>query len=176
MEENERKERSNKISIDEYIGNHDLLQLTYIPFDNKLEIVSHIINGTIGAVGGLNTSLLRRVSTEAFIESITNIDMNIINESGLKGFDELLYRNELDNLVEILGNEYRQLQTILNEMVSDYIRTETNPSVTINRIYDQIKFYLSTAMDYISSQIQNIDVEELSRMISSINDKVGEQA
>lgn len=87
---------NNKISVTEYINNNDLLVVTYLPFDTKMNIVSHILNSIISSVGGLNTSLLRRISTEVFINSITNIDMNIEDENGLRGFDTLLFTGKLN--------------------------------------------------------------------------------
>lgn len=177
MNINDEKDNSiiKKISVDDYIADKSLLHLTYIPFDNKMEIISQIINGVIKSVGGLNSSLLRRISIEIIIESISNIDMNAINKSGLKGFDELLYRSELNNLVELLGDEYMEFNRILNERISDYIRIETNPAITIEKIYEQLKTYISSTLDYMTSKIQEIDLEEFADAISSINyNKEGE--
>lgn len=156
----------NKISVKEYVENKNLLEVNYVPYDNKLQIVSHVLNGVVSSVGGLNTSLLRRIATEVFIESISNIDMSIEDENGLGGFDQLCYLGELSGLKAMMGNEYIEFQTILDERVQDYIRTETNPAVTINAIYNQVTDYAKMAMDYISSQIQNIDVEKVSEVVS----------
>lgn len=155
-----------RINIDNYLANKELLQLTYIPFDSKMEIVSHLINGVINSVGGLNTSLLRRISSEVFIESISNIDMGAVNESGLTGFDELLCKREFDSLIDVLGSEYVEFQTILNERVADYIRIETNPAVTINAIYNQVTETLNKILDYVSKQIQEADPEKIINFIT----------
>ena len=157
---------NNKISVTEYINNNDLLVVTYLPFDTKMNIVSHILNSIISSVGGLNTSLLRRISTEVFINSITNIDMNIEDENGLRGFDTLLFTGKLNQLKSALDREYSELELILDERVNDYIRTETNPSVTINAIYDQIRAYLNTAMDYLSERIKDIDVSQIANELT----------
>jgi len=50
---------------------------------------------------------------------------------------------------------------MLSEMISDYIRIETNPAITINLIYKQIQTYLNKMLDYISENIQNIDIDNL---------------
>ena len=157
---------NNKISVTEYINNNDLLVVTYLPFDTKMNIVSHILNSIISSVGGLNTSLLRRISTEVFINSITNIDMNIEDENGLRGFDTLLFTGKLNQLKSALDREYSEFELILDERVNDYIRTETNPSVTINAIYDQIRAYLNTAMDYLSERIKDIDVSQIANELT----------
>jgi len=160
----------NKISVKEYLSGEKQLELTYIPFDSKLEIVSHIINGIINSVGGINTSLLRRISTEVFIGSISNIDMNIEDENGLSGFDQLCYLNKLDELKNNLGSEYAEFETILNERISDYIRIETNPAVTINAIYNQLKDIADKVLNYISDQVQDFDVDNFINNVSQIAD------
>lgn len=159
------KNEETRISVADYINNKSLLEIKYVTFDTKLEIVSQVINSVINAVGGLNSSLLRRVSTEIFISSITNIDMNIKDENDLDGLDQLYYHREFNELIANLGEEYKELQMLLNERVADYIRIETNPSVTINKIYEQIVTYFNTLLDSISDYIQNVDVEELSEKV-----------
>lgn len=170
-----KEDNTKKISISEYLEDNSLLEVIYIPFDSKLQIVSHVLNGMLKAIGGLNTSLLRKISTEVFIESITNIDMNIEDENGLKGFDQLCFHNELNNLTTLLGSEYIQLTQILNERVADYVRTETNPAVTINAIYDQVMERLTAALDLASGYIQKIDVEQLTKAIGTITSQIGDK-
>lgn len=165
---------NDKISVADYLNNRELLVLKYIPFDSKMEIVSNVINGMVKSIGGLNTTLLRRISTEIFIESITNIDLSIVDENNLKGFDQLCYLGELDNLKTNLGKEYFELEKMLQEMVDDYIRIETNPAVTINLIYKQIQTYLNNMLDYISENIQNIDVDKFIEQLNSYIQKDGE--
>lgn len=169
----------NKISVHEYLDDAEKLEVTYIPFDDKLKIVSKIIRGIINSTGGLNSSLLRRISTEVFIESITNIDLSIEDEDNLSGFDQLCYHRELDKLIALLGDEYKEFKRILDEHVDDYVRIETNPAVTINAIYDQIMERIGSMLDYLSNQIQNVDIEELTTTLSQlgiINGGVGNES
>ena len=92
--------------------------------------------------------------------------MNIEDENGLRGFDTLLFTGKLNQLKSALDREYSELELILDERVNDYIRTETNPSVTINAIYDQIRAYLNTAMDYLSERIKDIDVSQIANELT----------
>lgn len=161
-----------KISVSDYLKDKTLLEVTYLPFDTKLQIVSHVLGGMIESIGGLNTSLLRRISTEVFIDSITNIDMNIVDENDLKGFDQLCFNRELENLEDALGNEYAELQKILDERVADYIRTEINPAVTINAIYNQVVDKLNDVLVLASKYIQEIDIDALINMIGSMTSKI----
>lgn len=156
----------NKISVQEYVKDNGLLEVSYIPYDDKMSIVSHVLNGVIKSVGGLNTSLLRRIATEVFIESISNINLSIEDINGFKGFDQLCYLGEMNKLKAQLGDEYQELQTMLDERVQDYIRTETNPAVTIEAIYNQLTEYAKIAMDYISGQVQNIDTDKVASVIT----------
>jgi hypothetical protein len=157
---------NNKISAIEYINNNELLEVSYIPFDQKMQVVSDVLSEVINSVGGLNTTLLRRVSTEVFIETITNIDMGIVDENGLSGFDQLCYYNQLNTLKTVIGNEYIEFETILKERISDYIRIETNPAVTISSIYNQLKNNTDKVLDYVSNQIQNLDIDDFVNRIS----------
>lgn len=157
-----------KISVKEFIDNENLLEVVYVPFDRKMEIVGYVLRGLTKALGGINSSMLRRVSTEVFIENITNLDLNIEDENELKGFDQLCFHGKLDDLIVYMGNEYIEMKRILDEYVADYIRTETNPAVTINAIYDQMKMYMKTALDYIHEYIKDIDVEQLGNTIAQL--------
>ena len=164
---------NDKISVAEFLKDKSLLTVSYIPFDTKMQIVSTVFSEVINVVGGLNTPLIRRISTETFIGTISNIDMKIRDENNLDGFDQLCFHQELDNLIYLLGNEYNEFQKILDERIADFIRVETNPAVTINSIYEQIKTYVNTALDYISNNIQNIDVEKLSEQLLPLIEKAG---
>lgn len=155
-----------KISVKEYVDDKNLLEVSYVPYDRKMEIAGYILRGVVNALGGINSSMLRRVSTEVFIENISNLDLNVEDENGLKGFDQLYYLGEFDELISRLGDEYVEMRKILNEYISDYIRTETNPAVTINAIYEQMKTYVSTALDYIHEYIKDVDVEQLGNTLA----------
>ena len=158
----------NKITVQEYLNNKDLLEATYIPFEDKLTIVSNTIRGSVDALGGLNQTMLRRVATEVFITSITNLDMVTVDENGLSGYDQLCYKDELFPLINKLGNEYEEFQRIYDERVEDYIRTETNPAITINAIYSQVADVFTSIIEQLSNQIQNIDVEQLLSSVSQL--------
>lgn len=162
-----------KISVADYLNDNGLLEEQYVPFDAKLQIAQSVLMGVIKAVGGLNTSLLRRIATETFIESITNIDMNIEDEYGLKGFDQLCFHNELTNLTSKLGSEYDELMQILDERVGDYIRTEMNSAITINAIYDEVVKKINDVLDLASKYIQEIDIESLANTIGSMATQIG---
>jgi hypothetical protein len=165
--------KDNKISVKEYIEDKGLLKGTYVSFNDKITIMSHVISELVNSIGGLNTSMLRRLATEVIIESISNIDMAITDENGLSGYDQLCYMNELDELKIRLGNEYDEMERILDERIDDYIRTETNPAITINAIYSHVTGTLSDIIELIRKQIQNINVEELMQNISQLIPKTG---
>ena len=165
--------KKEKISVADYLGDRYLLELRYTPFDVKMGVVSEIMNNVISTIGGLNTTFLRRIATETFITTITNIDMNVADENGLKGFDQLCFTGSLEELKSDMGAEYAEFERILNERVQDYIRMETNPSVTIQGIYNQVSSALNSVMDVLSEQIKGIDVEQLGKMISDAVEKNG---
>jgi hypothetical protein len=94
----------NKISVSEYLKDNGLLEINYIPYDVKLDIVDVVLSQVISddVMPKVDGALLKRVSTEVFIETITNIDMSIKSEVDLGGYDELCLNNELDFLIELI--------------------------------------------------------------------------
>lgn len=127
-----------KISVMDFINDNSLLEVNYIPFDQKLLTVSMMLNNFIDNGTIENSSIIRRISTEIFIETISNIDLTIKDENGLEGYDQLYYNNEMDLLKQLLGFEYVEFENILNERISDYYRTESNSAFAIRYIYDRI--------------------------------------
>lgn len=163
---------NNKITVQDYLNNKDLLEATYIPFEEKLTIVSNAIRSSVEALGGLNTTMLRRVTTEIFIDAITNLDLVTVDDNGLSGYDQLCYKDELYPLINRLGNEYEEFQKILDERIDDYIRTETNPAITINAIYAQVTEMFGNIVEILSQQIQNINVEQLLSSITDVTEQI----
>jgi len=108
------------ISILDFINDNNLLEITYVPFDVKVEIVKTIISTVAENAGYLDSSVLRRVAFETMVNTITNIDMNIECEYGLKGYDYLCYSDSEATLLSHIGPQYDQFWRILEEQVRDY--------------------------------------------------------
>ena len=126
----------NRISVMDFINDNSLLEVTYTPFDQKLEIVTRILNATIETVGEINTSIVRKISTQVFINNITNIDLSVKDKNGLDGYDQLCYCNQLDVLKSLISSEYIEFETILTERISDYARVMNSPVYAIGKTYD----------------------------------------
>ena len=128
-----------KISINEYLNDKSLLEINYIPFHQKKQIVDDIISEVINSSGKIDTTLIRRISTEIFISVLTNINMGLEDENGLQGYDQLLYTDELDGLINLIGNGYFELKKILDEQISDYIRNDSNPIPVLEGILSYLQ-------------------------------------
>ena len=159
---------ADRISVSEYLKDNSLLQFNYIPYDKKIDIVSHVFSGVIQAVGGLNSTLLRMVKIEAIIENVTNLDLKIPGEDDLKGLDLLIYTNELPTLIQLMGREYEEFDKMFEEYTADYIRMETNPAVTIEAIYNRIAEQGTVIIDFLQEQIKNVDVEQFSSLLLNV--------
>ncbi len=109
-----------KISVLDYVNNNDLLEIRYIPFETKLRIIDSIITEIIEKEKTINTSLIRRISIQIFIENSTNIDLSSTDDNNLDGFNQLYYYNALESLTRFIGNEYSEFLLILKERISDY--------------------------------------------------------
>lgn len=171
---NTNTETNNKISVADFLADNTLLSATYIPFDDKIKIVSNILNGVTKAIGGINSSILRRIATETIIESVTNIDLNIVDDNGLKGYDQLCFHRELENLLKLIEPEYIEFDTIIKEYVNDYLRVETNSALTISMIYTQMKTGFDEIINWIKDYIQGIDLSDLENKIGQLMNKEGD--
>ena len=158
-----------KISVNEFLNNSDLLEITYTPFYTKLQIVTKILNSVINATGEINTSIIRRISTQVFIENITNIDMSIKDENDLDGYDKLCYLNKLSDLKKLIGLEYIEFENILNERLMDYIRIETNPTYAVSEIYKMASNNTDALSTLLLDKSKDVEIDELVSQIGEIN-------
>ena len=101
---------NDRISAQEYLDNNALLELVYIPYEQKVTICDAILSQVLNKDGfaTVDSVLLKRVKTQIIIESISNLDLSIVNEDGLNGYDVLsdgevvlidLYESELSEVV-----------------------------------------------------------------------------
>lgn len=112
-----------KISVKDYLGNKDLLELNYIPHDEKVDICNVIIEECINVSDDyytIDSVLLERVKKEILLSSITNIDFSIQDEVGMAGYDQLCFYNELNNLIFDCGHLYEQFDEMFRLKLIDY--------------------------------------------------------
>ncbi len=166
--------RISKISTLDYIEDPSKLQIMYVPFDTKMQIAGHVVSSIAKAIGGMNSSLFRRISIEVIIENITNIDMTVKDENELAGFDQLLYYKKLDGLLETLGDEYNEFKKIIDERFSDYLRTETNSALTLEHIYSEVKSYFEILIEQVNKYLNSINIDGLNEQTVSPFVEVGD--
>ena len=110
---------NNKISMKEFFDNKELLEVTYIPFDTKLQTVFVVLQSIIDNYGYLNRSILRRIATETILDVITNVDMSMECEHELKGFDYMYYKQDFQ-ILDYIEIQYNEFMKILDEQIADY--------------------------------------------------------
>lgn len=162
---------SEKISVKEYLENNELLELVYIPYEQKKEICSVILEQCSKVVSDYNTIdsvLLDRVKKEVFITSITNLDFSITNELGLDGYDQLCYDDDLSDLIVICGYLYNQFNEILELMLKDYYNNEASLRGYISDIKNSIVNWFARLKRDASNFIENLDAKEISNNIIQI--------
>lgn len=163
----------NKISVSQYLENEDLLEINYVPYDVKREIVETIISKTIFYKDMLllDTALLNRISCEIFIESITNIDMNILDEHELYGYDTLCMNNALNNLLVEINDEYERFMEILEYKVNDFIRKNNSTGAIISSVINRIVNWSNYKIDELNNYIEGIDVKKVANELKILIDK-----
>jgi hypothetical protein len=154
----------NKISVSEYLNNKELLEINYTPYDIKNNIVDAILSQVTVKDGlhKINSVLLNRVSTHIFIESITNIDMSIKSDKNLDGYDELCFNNELEELLEIINDEYSRFKYILKLKIDDLNRYSNSTSATLVSLKKSVVEFIKQKSDEINQFITNIDTQAIS--------------
>ena len=110
----------NKITAKEYVDNADRLEIRYIPYNTKIEIILLVLQNVLDSSGGMNRSVLYRIADEAIFEAITNIDMSAVCENDLTGYDYLRFTRGYTTLLSDLGAEYETFKQILDEQLQDY--------------------------------------------------------
>lgn len=154
----------NKISVKQYIEDNTLLEISYVPYEVKAEIVEAIIN-KVARYGNnmktINTALLHRVSCEIFIESITNIDMSVVSEEGLSGYDILCMNNILEDLLYEIDDEYARFWEILEFKISDFEKINNSTGAILFKLKDSFSLWLREKASEFNGIIENFDVKKL---------------
>ena len=160
-----------KITVNEYIENENLLELTYSPYEDKINIVDLVIDSCIipteDNLVRIDSVLLDRISKEIFLSSITNIDMEIISENNITPYDELCRTNKLEELIDKCGYEYTQFEKMLKLRKHDFDIANNSIYTIINYIFDELnKSEMFKSEEFINQLINQVKEIELKNKIS----------
>lgn len=160
----------NRISVAEYLENDELLEINYTPYDVKINIVDVILSQVVteGDMRKIDSAFLHRISTQVFIESITNIDMSIKSEHDLNGYDLLCLNNELDALIDIISDEFERFEDILRLKVDDFYKYNTSTSATLLSLKNTVSKFINKKSDEINELIENLDTVSISDKLKNI--------
>lgn len=156
------------VNVREYIKDNDKLELSYLGYAQKMELVDTILENVIDYnthPATVDTSMLKIISIELFIQNITNLDLSPEANGDENGYDILCYSGALSHLLELIAPEYNRLQEILNDRLNDFYRYEYSPVKAIYDIKDAVDKALSDSADYLNNAIRNIDIEKIMEMI-----------
>ena len=153
-----------RISVEQYLKNNELLDFVYITYEEKVEICKEILKQCTNIFNDYSTIdsvLLNRVKDEIFINAITNLDFSEKNNLGLNGYDQLCYENKLNDLIEKCGYLYSQFDEILDLLLKDYYHNEGSLRSYIHNLKNSIKAYIAFERDSISDFIQGLDPQKI---------------
>ena len=159
---------ANKISVEEYLDNKEKLALIYVPYERKLKICDVILSQVLNKDGfaTIDSVLLERVKTQIIIESISNLDLSITNESGLNGYDLLSLNNELE--VFEVNPEFEKFNKIIELRLKDFYNENASLRGYLNYLVDKANNKISTIKEYFSEFVQNLDSKAIAGQISDI--------
>lgn len=160
----------NKISVSEYLKDNNKLEVNYIPYDVKLDIVDVVLSQVISNDGmpKVDSALLKRVSTEVFIETITNIDMSIKSEFDLGGYDELCLNNGLDFLIEFIEDEFDRFNEILDSKLNDFYRYNNSTGSVLMSLKNSLVKFINKKTNEVNELINTIDTKDISNRLKKL--------
>ena len=152
------------INVREYLNNKTKLELVYIPYGEKINLINLILDNVINREtkpATIDTALLKNVATQIFIQNATNIDLSEDANSGENGYDVLCYNNALYELLSSIRSEFDMFQEILNDKVNDFYRYEYSSAKALYDIEEDIAGAFSDSIDSLETALKNLNVEQL---------------
>jgi hypothetical protein len=165
-----------KVSVSDYLLNKEILDVKlYIPYSKKVDIIDAILNEVCVNTNGLfslDSVVLDRVKIQIFIETYTNLDLSLINEDDLDGYDLLIMNNELNNIINKFDTEYQELERILNLRLTDYLRDKSSLKGFFNYKLEKFIDFIDYKVSNLIDGINTLDVEKVTKSISIVLDNI----
>ena len=158
----------NKISVKEYLDNKEKLALIYVPYERKVNICDVILSQVLNKDGfaTIDSVLLERVKTQIIIESMSNLDLSIQNESGLNGYDLLSLNNELE--VFEVNPEFEKFNKIIDLRLKDFYNENASLRGYLKYLVDKANNRLATIKADFSEFVHNLDSKAIAGQISDV--------
>lgn len=152
----------NEHAVEDYI--RETLQVKgYIPFTEKRELCTSVIEGSCGRENGLVTvdSVSRyMLFTIAVITKYTNIEFNTDEELDAFGeYDMLCESGLLDIILDVVGPEYVKCNNMLNMMLEDVISNNNTSEAVIGNVLEKISGKISDFIDVLSDKVEEMDLD-----------------
>lgn len=137
------------ISVNEYKNNKDLLEISYIPFRQKCNIVDIFLDEHIKSVGGnffdIDKALFEASKICAFIQVCTNLDLSTDDDED--PLDVLLKNNLLNELIDTVRDQYDVFEKILALKI-ETIKDSYNAGKVLEDIQSDIRSTLTLLMEH----------------------------
>ena len=157
--------KENKISVQAYLDNKDLLEIIYVPYEQKVTICDVILSQVAHKYGfaTIDSVLLDRVKTQVILESISNLDLSLINDAGLNGYDLLCYNDELYVLIN--NNEFEKFNKIIELRLKDFYNENASLRGYIHYLVNKASEKVELFKEDLSGFIQNLDSKAIADKI-----------
>ena len=166
---------SEKISVNEYFNNNELLKIKkYIPYVEKVNVVDSIMKQVCRNMNGLysiDSVLLDRVKTQIFIEQLTNLDLSISTDD-LDGYDILMSNGNINNILMVIEKEYKEFDRILKLRIDDFLRDKTSIKGFLHYKTERVLDYINANVPMLLNKIDKIDTKSVIEAISKSFDGI----
>ena len=154
----------NRISVSEYLDNRELLEIKrYIPYAEKVNIVDSIMKQVCRNMSGLysiDSVLLDRVKKQIFVEQLTNLDLSILSDN-LDGYDLLMVNRNLEDILSLITDEYKELDRILKLRIDDFLRDKTSMNGFLHYKTERILDYINSNIPVLIDKVEKIDTKSI---------------
>lgn len=157
-----------KISASEYVSDKTLLKLNYIPHNTKVSIINTIMAQTLKSDSVVDWVLLDRVSTQIFIETITNLDLSVTDDQGLDGYDTLMFHGVMNNVIESCGTEYQIFRDILKAKVDAYEKANYSTSTAILMVAQRAEAKIDAILSSLIDKVEGLNVDNVASKLETL--------
>lgn len=179
----------NKCTKDEFKKRYvdeKLKVISYLPFNNKLELCNRIVNSTSFKTDVLTNNKQIHISSttryflycRAIIETYTNLGNNSDDTNWLEEYDLLASSGVLDVIIsskdsKIPERELIEFKSLLDMTYSDFLTNNYETHAFVSNQFDKFSIIanglLSPLVDKLQSKLEDIEEKDIEKLLNKID-------
>ena len=149
-------------AVEEYIRN-TLEIKTYVPFVEKREMCATVLAGAcknVGSIVEVDSVSRYLLFTIAIISKYTNLTFeNTDDLDAIDQYDMLCKAGFLNDILNVIGNEYEVCNNILNMMMADIDANNNNVAAVFDKALQEILSYVGNFADVLADKVENLELD-----------------